>query len=200
LKSIDGDFIPYTIGTVSLTIDGNTVFVDTDSNGTWSIPLTKQIPNNILLKFWHGETNQKFTEIPITGLRIFFRKHFVVNYDPDSIPKFQLTDFREGDDSLRTVSKLLHSIHSKLAIVSTVFAQDNIERHILRVISETLPINITSITRSSHLIKTFHLDDRDQIRLKSALEREFKIYITAREWKNNLFVEDLINVIKRKLN
>ena len=201
------EYRPYTLGRVSMIIDGREIATYVDSQGKWSLPLVDKIPTNQTLTFWYQDQNRKERgcELQLGGFDIMRGKHLVVFHDPDKIPRFHMKEEqRNAADKHGTGLSL-----SPFGILSNlVFAADinmepasgsttgMVENRTVQITKEIIQNNSESIDSTAQLYKDLHLSTRQEVILKERLEKEFKITIPAQEWQNSVTLGDLVDLVK----
>lgn len=217
-----GTYEPYTLGKVSITIEGKEFITDPDKNGKWSLPLMNKLPQPQSITFWYyvvenEEKKAKKFDIVFNGMDLIRGKHLIVYYKPTSDPKFyveteETIDNQKStpiDDAAKKSMGSFFSATSAYAQVSnfsgnskithglSIIDKKDIEKRAINVIKETIPNPNSQITYKSSLFKDIKISAQEESKLKSNIESEFRIAIDSWEWNNIANVDDLVELVAK---
>jgi len=220
-KNYKGEYTPYTLGKVSITIEGKDIITETNKHGKWSIPLIDKLPRDKTITFWYKDENRddKKFDMQFIGFDLIMGKHLIVYHNPDSSPKFYVKYEKNPTDSPKSISKdkgknkknsflnissayaqFISDISGQVSSEPSIIDLNDTEKQVIDVINKTISTTYPLINKNTHLFKDINITGRDEIKLKSNIEKEFKIELRSWEWNNIETVDDLVKLVAKYVN
>jgi len=191
ISNEDGSYIYYTLGEVSMVVDGKEISTRLNDKGRWSLPVLEKIPKDktISIKYTTRERTQRNFDIILKKSYFLSSRLVVVYHNPDSDQKFYLAE-PEDSRGAKVFDQLLELIAPRISYAGVSPS----ERDRVNSIVNELAAEQTKDS-TVNIFEKYNLDSKDEILLKEAVEEKHKIKIPAQDWLNIKTSNDLDAVI-----